>query len=108
MILVYFFVLLAGAANGLGDRIKYHDPWPNNPFWSASSWRNVYKNGDPSKGERFLFSSSFLAFLCDGWHLLKFIWVESLCVAVALAGGGLWFYIVSRVAFGTGFLLFYK
>lgn len=108
MILIFILVLIAGIANGLADRIKFHDPFPNSKFWSAGSWINVYKNNNPADGERFIGSTSFLSFLCDGWHLLKTIWIECLCISIAVAFGEAWFYFAVRLIFYIGFESGYK
>jgi len=54
-------------------------------FWDNSiAWRNKWKEGDPSKGEHFLGSSTFLSTFVDGWHLCKFFWLMHLFVAVVM------------------------
>lgn len=57
--------------------VHYHRSIFNNEktnFWNLSeSWKNKYKDGDPTKGPKFLFSDTFLAFLTDGYHLIKSI-----------------------------------
>lgn len=53
-------------------------------FWNPYiSWENKWKNGDRTQGERFLFSSTFLVPLTDGWHLLKTLML--LCLAGVLS-----------------------
>jgi hypothetical protein len=84
MILSFALIFIAALANGLGDRIKFHDPYPNSKFWSASSWTNIYKDGKKANGRAFIGSTSFLAFTCDGWHLCKFITVECIMLALVL------------------------
>ena len=103
-------ILIAGLANGIGDRIKFHDPWPDSYFWSEASWSNVYKNGDPKNGSRFFLSSSVFAFLCDGWHLMKFIQIESLCFALAINATSYWVfaYLILRTFYFIGFITMYR
>lgn len=52
-------------------------------FWNPMySWRNKWKNLDPSQGEAFWQSSRLLVCLTDGWHLLKML--RNLCIFVGL------------------------
>ena len=92
-------IAIAGLANGIGDRIKFHDPW-----------RNVYLNGNVGMGAKFFGSTSFLAFLCDGWHLMKFIQIESIFIAIAInaTSHGILTYLVLRAAYFIGFSITYK
>ena len=46
------------------------------------SWKNKWKNGDPDKGEKFLFSSTALVCLTDLWHLSKFIMLMCLSLSI--------------------------
>ena len=103
-------IAIAGLANGIGDRIKFHDPWPDSNFWSEASWRNVYLNGNVGMGAKFFGSTSFLAFLCDGWHLMKFIQIESIFIAIAInaTSHGILTYLVLRAAYFIGFSITYK
>lgn len=46
--------------------------WPNanDDFWNPGiSWKNKWRDGDPSKGEAFFGSTSFLVPFTDGLHL---------------------------------------
>lgn len=66
----------AGMINGVNQDLMFHynefqNTFPNaNPeFWDPSiSWRNKYKNGDPSQGEAFLGSSTIFVAATDGYH----------------------------------------
>ena len=41
-------------------------------FWDKhKSWVNKWKNGEPSQGEKFFGSSTFLVWLTDAWHLFN-------------------------------------
>ena len=44
----------------------------NQQFWNPEfSWMNKWKDGCPKFGPRFFGSTTFLVFLTDGWHLMK-------------------------------------
>lgn len=54
-------------------------------FWdNRLAWRNKWKEGDPTKGERFFGSSTFLVMFMDGWHVVKAIWLFHLFAALVL------------------------
>lgn len=46
------------------------------------SWRNKYKNGDPTQGPAFPFSTSILCAITDLWHLAKNIMLVLLYIAI--------------------------
>lgn len=52
-------------------------------FWNPSeSWKNKWKNGDRSQGERFWGSSTVFVSLTDSWHLFKGIFLLSILLTV--------------------------
>lgn len=53
-------------------------------WYMDRSWRAKYKNDDPSQGEKFLFSTGALSFLCDGWHLFQFFFLNTFILAIVL------------------------
>lgn len=70
---------IGGVAHGANQMFHYH-PWhaeklfgnPNK--WDpALTWTNKWKNGDEAQGERFLGSSTMLAFTTDASHATRFI-----------------------------------
>lgn len=69
-------MFLAGAMNGVNQDLLFHYhefqntfPRANPEFWDPSiSWRNKYKNGDPSLGEAFPGSSTIFVAATDGYH----------------------------------------
>ena len=116
-------IAIAGAANGIMDRIQHHyytvpESW-NEQFWNPKeSWRNKWKQGDHTKGERFLFSSTFLVGLTDGWHLMKSIMLSAIALSITLLltvdlfsnniVNKIIIFFVVRTLFGLGFRLFYR
>ena len=94
-------------ANGLMDGIAHKNYFRGNSFWAAEAWVNIYKDKDPAKGRAFFGSTSFLAFTRNGWHLVKFIMIESISVAAAILYGPWWLYIPIRLSFHAGFWITY-
>lgn len=58
----------------------------NQEFWNPQiSWRNKWKDGDITKGEKFFGSSTFLSLFTDGWHLCKFLFILFLIISIVSA-----------------------
>jgi len=81
-------LVLAGIFNAIMDVLKtrYNSSifidWKHQNWLKPSlSWRNKWKNGDKSKGERFFGSSTFLVWITDFWHLAKMLML--LCISFA-------------------------
>src|SRR5688572_23456133 len=74
-------IFLAGAAKGFNEGLQYQYngfasffPEANKQwFYPGFSFRNKYKDRDPSKGARFPFSTSLLVMVTDQYHLNNFI-----------------------------------
>lgn len=81
---------MAGAANGFMDALQFHGAWSklgNEQFWNPNkSWINKWEIDEAGKAiagkERFWGSSTFLVFLTDGWHLVKWIYLLSVKLAI--------------------------
>lgn len=73
------------------------------------SWRNKWKNGDPSQGERFPLSSTMLVFLTDWWHLAKSSMILSFCISIVFYVPifGLIDILLFFIIFGVVFEVFY-
>jgi hypothetical protein len=69
-------IFVSGALDGLSETLIWHYPafqrvHPNaDPlYWNPyQSWRNKYRNGDPSQGAAFPGSTTWLAWSTDGYH----------------------------------------
>lgn len=46
------------------------------------SWKNKWKNGDYTQGEKFFGSSTFLVFVTDLWHFSKFMMLLLIMCAI--------------------------
>jgi hypothetical protein len=88
----------------------------NHRFWNSEySWQNKWRDGKPELGEDYPFSSTFFVFLTDGWHLMQFIFLNSLFIAFFLISLHDFSYyeeiihlILLRALFGVTFELFFK
>jgi len=57
--------------------------WKHQKWLKPSlSWRNKYKNGDASQGERFFGSTTFLVWITDLWHLAKMLMLLGISFAL--------------------------
>ena len=114
-------MFLAGAVNGVNQDILFHyhefeSTFPNaNPqFWNPDlSWRNMYLNGDPLQGEKFLGSSTVFAGFTDGYHstiLARNLFITtSICLSPQTRG---WKPFLTKtfiysLSYGLGFELVY-
>lgn len=110
-IAIALLLLLWIAADAAQDTITFHyeQSWflpnahPRRYFDPAISWRNKYEDGDPDKGPRFFGSTTFLVWLTDFWHLLKFCKMLFLWAVVALLGCSVWIFIIGVVVHGLVF-----
>lgn len=90
LILGIFLLLIAGAAEGVKDKILFHYErsifyvW-DDEFWNPkNSWINKYINRDVSKGQSF--RGKYLTFTTDGFHLMKFIERWSIYLGIFFIG----------------------
>lgn len=83
------FIFLAGICNSIMDTLSFryntsifantkHTQW----FNPAISWKNKWKNGDHTQGERFPGSSTIFVALTDAWHFSKTIMITFICLAI--------------------------
>ena len=80
-------------------------------FSEIDSWRNKWKNGNKSEGEKFPFSSTILVFLTDRWHLAQslFLWCVFVLIVTYKSYFNWWIdLIIMRVMFGVLFEMFYR
>jgi uncharacterized membrane protein (Fun14 family) len=112
------FIAIAGMLNSIMDLcIKFKEsiftkiPGMESFMNGETSWRNKYKNGDPSQGPRFFLSKGSLVFLTDMWHLSKTTMLLMLCLAIVTYTPIFVWYtdaIIYWVLFGTSFSIFYN
>ena len=110
-------VLIAGMFNAIMDLCGRYDetvfskfPKTRKFIDSSISWKNKYKNGDKNQGSRFLFSTKFLVFLTDMWHLSKTSMLLLLSLSIVEYNPIFVWYLdfpIYWIAFGTSFTIFY-
>lgn len=91
MIQILLFWILASILNACMD-VNFNEyagsvfSRLNPAYWNPTvSWKNKWKDGDESHGEKFFGSSTFLSFLTDSWHLFKFLYQCCLIVCIYFA-----------------------
>jgi hypothetical protein len=72
------------------------------------SWKNKYKDSDPTKGRKFPGSTTFLVWLTDLWHLMKFIKMVSLWTIITILTGLWWILPAGLALHGILFEIVYK
>lgn len=80
-----------------------------NYFNPEYSWKNKW-NEDLSS-ERFLFSTTILVWITDGWHLFQFIFLNLLIIGIMFYDPKiniLLDFVILRILFGITFELFYS
>lgn len=85
----------AGAAKGFNEILHFHyrgfaKIFPNANaqwFYPPFSFKNKYKDGDPSKGPKFPFSTSLLVMFTDQYHLNNFIQRSAMTAALVIKIG---------------------
>ena len=78
----FLLIFLSGMFEGYMDVLQFHyakfkkkHPKVDGFFWDAEiSWVNKY---DENFKPKFFGSTTFLVFLTDGWHLMK--WLRNVC-----------------------------
>jgi hypothetical protein len=79
-------------------------------WWDKNTGaKNKWKLGKKENGEAFLFSSTILVFVTDGWHFMQFIFHTCWQLAVAIQYDN-WVlsFIFIKVIFSGGFELLYS
>jgi len=82
-------MIFAGICNAAMDVLDFYYSdsifisWkPQSWIDPSKSWKNKWKNGDKSQGERFLGSSTIFVFVTDFWHFCEFLMMLSVCFAI--------------------------
>jgi hypothetical protein len=84
-------MIFAGIWNSVMDVLKTRyntsifSSWKNQTWLKPSlSWRNKWKDGDRSKGEKFFGSSTFLVWITDFWHLAKMLMLLGVAFSIVM------------------------
>ncbi len=117
-------VFVSGMADGLNQALQFrydgfkrvfpkaNDKWYN----PAISWRNKYKNGDPSQGAKYFGSTSFLVGGTDAYHATRTVSnaLNATAIVIKLNDGKkkLWVYVAEIFVYWginrVGFSLVYN
>jgi hypothetical protein len=86
--IAFILVFVAGAANCVMDTLQFRknrNIFPDNNWWNVDeSWKNKWKDGDHTKGERFFGSSTFLVWTTDAWHFFQSVMLSCFVAAIML------------------------
>lgn len=79
-------------------------------FDGSVSWKNKYKNGDPSQGPKFFGSTTFLVSLTDAWHMAKafMLLMFSLGIVFYSPVFGFTDFLLYFIGFSVTFEIFYS
>jgi hypothetical protein len=118
---IYILVIFSAIAKAAMDKLNFHFYESifsklSHRFWNSEySWQNKWRDGKPELGEDYPFSSTLFVFLTDGWHLMQFIFLNTIFLAlffIALQDFSLREAIVHlillRALFGATFELHFK
>lgn len=111
---VFILMLLFVVADAMQDGITHDFEGTvfrnlNPKFFNPDvSWVNKYKDDNPLEGEKFFGSTTFLVWLTDFWHMLKFIKMNCVWIALSVASSTWWLYFVGLLFHGVVFELAYK
>jgi hypothetical protein len=84
---------IAGISDGTNEEISHHYrdfkkifPNANDRYWDPNiSWKNKYKNGDPTQGPKHFGSTTFLVWTTDGYHMTRFIKNTMIVTSISLS-----------------------
>lgn len=110
-ILIYSFMTVSGAADGVNQAIIHHELGRGNQFWDyARSWKNKYKNFDAGDERAAFFGSkSIFVGFTDAFHLTRLIDRGCTLAAITVSAGELkqykkkdrWKVIAKKLAIST-------
>jgi hypothetical protein len=106
VMITIFFSLIAIAAYAKArmdllahGKISSYDP--------DQEWRKKWKDGDPRRGEKFPGSSTVFVALTDRWHLMQFVFLNSIFLSM-VPFIVWWKVLIARVIFGLIFEINYR
>ena len=123
LVIIVVSLILAALCSAQMDMVSdmshYKYSIPAKLGWSIEWWckelsyNNKYKGGKKENGAKFFGSTTFLVWVTDGWHLLKFLFNRFWQIPIALylqSNLGLNFlisYVLIGGIFGVAFYVFY-
>ncbi len=65
-------IIIIASLKAIMDALAHGKLFKGNSFWDESiAWKNKWKDGDRSKGEKYIGSSTVFVFATSGWHLVQ-------------------------------------
>ena len=117
IILSLVFATVSGIFKAVCDLSEEGKLKGNPLFWHKNeAWKNKWKDGDKSKGEKFFGSSRWFVMFTDAWHLFGFFYNRSnkavgVCIGILSAKYSYWFligFIVTSIIYAATFHLLYN
>jgi hypothetical protein len=121
LIIGFTLIFLAGLFEACMDSLQFHfetsvfSKLKYQYFWNPEiSWKNKYRDHDPTKGEDFPGSTTLFVAVTDGWHLSKGLRTLSIFMGLLLISIDqqtdflVLYFILSRILFGISFTLFFN
>lgn len=89
VVITVFLLVICGYFKAVSDSLLFRTKGLHHTFYTkifgdtwfaqnSDTWKNKWKAGDKSKGERFFLSSTALVFVTDAWHFFQFL--QHLCI----------------------------
>ena len=89
--MVILFLIISSISKSIMDILSFHyydsifSKIKNGKWWNPEiSWKNKWKNDDPTQGERFVGSSTFLVWVTDAWHFFQHIMILSFILSIVV------------------------
>ena len=108
-------MIIGGISKSIIDTLNFHyevsvfskipkeSKWYN---WFKSpdkTWTNKYEDGDKSKGEKFLGSTTIFVFTADAWHFFQMIMLSCFQISMAIfIGLGIYLYFNLGIIYFIG------
>ena len=116
IILAIFFALTSGFAKAICDLSEEGKLKWNPFFWHKNiAWKNKWKNGDKSQGEKFFGSSCWFVGFTDAWHLFGYFYnrlsrLSGIPIGILAVKYSWWYllgFIVQSVIYAASFHIFH-
>lgn len=116
--IILILLLIGGISNAIMDALQFRYStsifrnFKNQQWWNPSiSWKNKWKNGDNTQGERFWGSSRWFVRFTDAWHFFQGLMFTCFIFSIVLYTPFInWWvdFIGFYLLFTSTFVLFYN
>lgn len=123
-LIIVLLLIIAGISKSIMDVVNFHyktsifSEMKKGFWWNPSeSWKNKYKDRDPSKGPAFFGSTTFFVFVTDSWHFFQMLMylslfgVSTIALSICISLSWYWFiliFFVMKSIFTFTFEMFWK